>query len=110
MKVAISAKSNELSASLDFYFGRCLFFHIFDTETDKYEVVANTAANVSGGAGSSAAQLIHNHGASAVVAGNYGPHALSALKSFGIKTYVSEEDSVESVYNKLKNNLLEEIK
>ena len=108
MKIAISAKSSVPEQQMDSRFGRCPYFFIFDTEKGSYEVIKNTAADSPGGAGSAAAKLINKYGVSAVVSGNYGPHAVSALKAFEIKMYISTEDTIWMVVDKYKHGVLTE--
>ena len=59
-----------------------------DTETMKAEAIENPAATTGGGAGTQAAQLVASKGATAVLTGNIGPNAFSALDAAGIKMYV----------------------
>lgn len=106
MKVAISAQGQVPENKLDPRFGRCAYFIIFNTEDGSYKTIENTAANASGGAGSAAAQLVNKAGAEAVVSGNYGPNAVTALNSFGIKMYLAEEETVWIVIDKFKNGVL----
>ena len=41
MKVAISAKGNELSSQVDPRFGRAVYFIVYDTEDDSFEAISN---------------------------------------------------------------------
>jgi len=85
MKVAISATGSTLDADVDPRFGRCQYFIIADTETLQFEVVENSSAAASGGAGISAAQAIVGKGVKAVLTGNCGPNAYEVLSSAGIQ-------------------------
>lgn len=106
MKIAVSTKEQHPETALDARFGRCPYFFIFDTETGSYTTIENTAAHAPGGAGSAAAKLIYDQKATAIISGNYGPHAVSALQNFGIKMYISAEEKVWIVLDKFKHNLL----
>jgi predicted Fe-Mo cluster-binding NifX family protein len=85
MKIAITATGSTLDAEVDPRFGRCQYFIIADTETLKFEVVENSSAAASGGAGISAAQMIAGKGVKAVLTGNSGPNAYQVLSSAGIE-------------------------
>lgn len=87
MKVAVGASGNNLEATADPRFGRCPYYVVVDTDTMDFEVYDNTAAQQGSGAGVQAAQLVGQTDADAVVAGNYGPNAFSALQSAGIRTF-----------------------
>lgn len=106
MKIAVSIKAQNPDTYLDARFGRCPYFFIFDTLTGSYTTIKNTASNAPGGAGNLAAKLINEQGVTAVISGNYGPHAVTALKNFGIKMYISAEEKIWTVLDKFKHNLL----
>ena len=85
MKVAIPTSGDDLSGTVEPRFGRCPRFIVVDTETMEFEVVSNTAVSSAHGAGIAAAQLVASMGAKAVLTGNVGPKAYSALSASGIK-------------------------
>ena len=69
-------------------FGRCPTYTIVDIENGKITKVSvqqNPAITSPMGAGIQAAQIVANLGANAVIAGNFGPNAFTALASLGIK-------------------------
>ncbi len=84
MKIAISASGTTLDAEVDPRFGRCQYFIIVDPETMEFEVVDNSSAMASGGAGVSAAQVIAQREIQAVLTGNCGPNAHRVLSTAGI--------------------------
>ena len=96
MKIAISATGSNLDAEVDPRFGRCQHFIIADTDTLQFEVMENSSAAASGGAGISAAQTILGKGVKAVLTGNCGPNAYQVLSSAGI-------DIVTGVSGKIKD-------
>ncbi|MHA1505832.1 MAG: NifB/NifX family molybdenum-iron cluster-binding protein [Candidatus Asgardarchaeia archaeon] len=70
-------------------FGRAPTYTVVDLEDGEVKGVSvekNPAFYAPMGAGIQAAQFIANLGANAVIAGNYGPNAINALTSLGIKT------------------------
>ena len=85
MKVAVPTSGDDLSGTVEPRFGRCPRFIVVDTKTMKFEVVPNTAVSSAHGAGIAAAQLVASMGAKAVLTGNVGPKAYSALSASGIK-------------------------
>jgi len=94
MKIAISTNGIDLSSQVAERFGRCNSFLIVDTETMEFEVVQNTAVSSAHGAGIAAAQLVAYKGVKAVLTGNVGPKAYSALSSSGIKTVTQVSGTV----------------
>lgn len=87
MKIAIACQGMKLESQVDARFGRCPYFLIVDSKTGKFTALQNTAGRAFQGAGISAAQQVADKGVEAVVAGNFGPKALSVLGSAGIKVY-----------------------
>ncbi len=71
-------------------FGRCpsfTFVHIEDKKIVEVKAVSNSAVGQMGGAGISAAQLIGNNGAEAVIIGFLGPNAAQSLNALNIPIY-----------------------
>ena len=85
MKIAVAATSGSLEADVSPNFGRCPAFVIVDSESLEFEAFDNPAREMSGGAGPAAVQEIANHGAEMVLAGQFGPKALQALRKAGIR-------------------------
>ncbi|MCD6381070.1 MAG: hypothetical protein J7L50_01940 [Candidatus Odinarchaeota archaeon] len=70
-------------------FGRSPTYTVVDLENGEVKGVSvekNPALYSPMGAGIQAAQFVANLGANVVIAGNYGPNAMNALASLGIKT------------------------
>jgi predicted Fe-Mo cluster-binding NifX family protein len=88
MKVVVSAQGKSLDALASPVFGRCPTYLFVDTETLKFEAVANPAMNQPGGAGIEAAQFVVNQGAQAVLTGNLGPNAFDVLQAAGVPGYL----------------------
>jgi len=84
MKVAVTTSGNDLSGPVTPHFGRCPQYLVVDTETMEFEVLQNTAVGSAHGAGIAAAQLVASKGIKAVLTGNVGPNAYSALSASGI--------------------------
>jgi len=103
MNVCISSTGKDLSAPVDPRFGRSQLFLFVDTETMKYECIENPALTAGGGAGTKAAQLVSDKGAQAVLTGNVGPNAFSALNAAGIKIYAGMTGTAQQAVEKFKS-------
>ncbi|WP_136809094.1 NifB/NifX family molybdenum-iron cluster-binding protein [Desulfosediminicola flagellatus] len=102
MKLCITSTGRDMAAIVDTAFGRASFFLIIDTETKETEVVDNSAASQTQGAGIAAAQLITNKGVNAVLTGYVGPNASNALQQSDIMIYegLSPQDTVQEALTK----------
>jgi predicted Fe-Mo cluster-binding NifX family protein len=110
MRIAISAKGNDLTSEVDPRFGRAAYFIIYNTEDGSYEVVSNSEnSQTAQGAGVQAARTVSGKNVEWVVSGNMGPKAFMGLKSAGIKIARWSEGTVEEAVNLLVENKLEEI-
>jgi len=103
MKIAISATGPTLDADVDPRFGRCQCFIIADTETLQFEVVENSSAAASGGAGISAAQTIVGKEVKAVLTGNCGPNAYEVLSSAGIQVVTGVSGKIKEAIESYKS-------
>ena len=107
MKIAVTAENNNgYDSKVNTHFGRAPYFAIVDTKTDEVDLIKNEAANASGGAGVSAAQLIADRGVEVLISGSVGPKAYTALTSGNIEMYIINQGTVrEAVENFQKGNL-----
>ncbi|NPV71434.1 MAG: NifB/NifX family molybdenum-iron cluster-binding protein [Firmicutes bacterium] len=87
MKVAVPAQGKGMDSQVDPRFGRCLYFVVVDTETMRHESLPNPGVDAPGGAGMKTAQALVQAGVSAVIVGNVGPNAISALQAARIDAY-----------------------
>ena len=92
MKIVITTSSPSLDAEFDPRFGRCAYFLLVNTETMEWEAFPNSGINASGGAGTQAAQFIAKQKVAAVISGDFGPNASSALNAAGILMYLNKAD------------------
>ena len=92
MKIIITASSSSLDAKFDMRFGRCAYFLALDTDTMEWEAFPNPGINASGGAGTQAAQFVAKRKVAAVISGDFGPNASSALNAAGILMYLNKSD------------------
>ncbi|MFA9403595.1 MAG: NifB/NifX family molybdenum-iron cluster-binding protein [Anaerolineales bacterium] len=109
MKLAITVNTPLINSPLEHRFGRCSYFLVIETETHAWESLPNPAAEASGGAGPQAAQFLANQGVDAVVSGDYGPKAFTALASAGIQMYSVQEGQAEALLEDFLNGNLERV-
>lgn len=107
MKLAICARGKDLKAEVDQRFGRCPYFVVVDTESKEVlQSVENEGVSAAGGAGPQAAQTLARLGVEAVVLGNVGPNAITALEAASIKVYSGVEGTVENTLKKYNDKVL----
>ena len=109
MKIAISSTGKDLDCQIDPRFGRCQYFIFVDPETMKFEVEENQGLAAMGGAGAQAAQGISQRGAKALITGNLGPNAATALSASGIKVYLVPTGTIKQVAEAYKSGTLKEV-
>ena len=104
MSIAVSAAGADLEAGVDPRFGRYPQYVFVEPETLEFEVVANTAAAESGGAGIKAAELVIEHGAEAIITGNVGPNARRVVEAAGVAIYSKGDGTVREAIEAYRNN------
>jgi len=109
MRIAISARALDINAPFDPRFGRGANFVFVDTESGEWEAYPNAAISASGGAGVQAAQFVVEHGAQAVVSGNFGPNAFATLKAAGMRMFIASEGTVQQLVDRFKAGELQEV-
>jgi len=97
MKLAITGGTPQIETQLERRFGRCAYFIIVDTETRAWEAFPNPAAEARGGAGTQAAQFLANQGVEAVISGDFGPNAFTALDAASIQMYTAQEGQADTL-------------
>ncbi len=108
MKIAVTAKTDNLESEIDPRFGRCSFFLIVDIDSMDFESISNEYAITSGGAGIQAAQIVAKSGVEAVVTGNMGPNAFQTLSAAGIKVFTGANGKINEAIEKYKKGVLKE--
>ncbi len=106
MKIAVTLPSNDATGYVEERFGRCAAFWVYDDVTKTGEVLENSAALRSNGAGVDAAKCIIESGASAVITGRLGPNATEALNAAKIVVYSGAGMSVSEALNALAEGKL----
>jgi predicted Fe-Mo cluster-binding NifX family protein len=106
MKVAVSSTGRNLDSVVDPRFGRCPFFVVVDTDTMAFEALPNTSIGAAHGAGIQAAQLVVSRGVKAVLTGNVGPNAFTALSTAGVQVVTGARGTVRDAVERFKRGEL----
>ncbi len=108
MKIAITVQDEGLDARVDPRFGRAKGFIIYNTDNKENEYIDNSQ-NVQAmqGAGIQASRTIIDSGAKALITGNVGPKAFTALNSEGIEIFIGASGTVQNAVDDYLNGKLE---
>lgn len=107
MKLAISSTGDTLESSVDQRFGRAKGFIVIDPQSMEYKFIENTQnLNLPGGAGIQSAQKIAEMEVDALLTGNCGPKAFSALSSAGIKVYLGVNGTIRECIARYNTGIL----
>ena len=101
-------QGKDLNSQIDPRFGRCQYFIFIDPETMEFEALENEGLMASGGAGVQAAQWLLKKERTALITGNLGPNAASALSASGIRVYLVPGGTVKEVIEGYKAGSLSE--
>jgi len=88
MKIVLTVTSPSINADIDPRFGRGAYLLFVDPDTQVWEAHENPGINAPGGAGIKAAQFVTEFPAQAVLSGDFGPHAFTALQAAGVAMYL----------------------
>lgn len=104
MKTVITSTDKKTSATFDLRFGRAAWFCLYDDESGKTEFVENAHLNDGHGAGTKAAELMAELGATKVISGDFGPKAKDLLEKLNIQMVIipSDQNTIADIINKLK--------
>ena len=102
MKICITSQGPGLDSEVDPRFGRCKYFIIVDSETSKFEAIANPNIDSMSGAGIQSAQIVSEKQVKAVLTGNVGPNAFQTLKAAGIEVITGVARTVKEGLDKYK--------
>lgn len=106
MKIAITSTGNQLQSNIDSRFGRCSYFVVYDTETQKTEFIANPNKDSVEGAGPASVQVVASHGVNKVVSGEFGAKVKNLFDQLKIQLIVLNDTNktVGQIIEMLKNN------
>lgn len=104
MRVAITADAPDENSPVSPIFGRCAYYAIYDTATDKLEFVPNASTMYARGAGVQAAQQVASLGVQMVItAGIAGPNASMVLAQAGIQVVNSFQGTIRDAVEAVKS-------
>ncbi len=109
MSIAIISEGSQLSSMVSRTFGRAEWLIVADTETDEIRVYNNEVDPDASIFGIQTAQNVFDLGVEAVVTGNIGPNAFTALNAWGVKILLSQGDTVEEVLISFKAGRLKQV-
>lgn len=109
MKICVSSTGSGEDSVVDFRFGRCPYFVIYETDTNNYQSLENQGVSSPHGAGIAAAQQVVDAQADVVITGNMGPNAMELIKAAGIKIYSMSGGTVKGAVKLYLEEKLEEI-
>lgn len=104
--IAITSSGQNLNSNVDPRFGRSQHFLILDKEGNLDEVISNPGVGAQRGAGVQAAQAIADKGVEALITGNIGPNAFSALQTAGVEIFLVSGIEAEDAFEKWSNGEL----
>ncbi len=110
MLIAITADQGSLEARVDPRLGRCPYYLFFDTEGETIEAVPNPHADLNGGAGIQAAQMLVDRGVRQVMTGQCGPNAYQVFAAAGIDVIAGCSGPVREVLDKHRGGGIESVK
>jgi predicted Fe-Mo cluster-binding NifX family protein len=103
MKIAIAASENNLHSKVDPHFGRCNWFCIFDSDSQKTEFIENTARLHVEKAGYLAAELLMGKGIGIAIAGRFGSIVLQTFRTNKVQMIVPENrNTINEIINQIK--------
>jgi predicted Fe-Mo cluster-binding NifX family protein len=91
MKTAITSTGNNSDAKLDYRFGRCNYFVIYDSESRSVEFVPNPFAEAEEGAGSESVKLLAGRNVIRIISGEFGLKIKPLLDSLKIQMIVLKD-------------------
>ncbi|NLL51341.1 MAG: dinitrogenase iron-molybdenum cofactor biosynthesis protein [Peptococcaceae bacterium] len=106
MKITLPVDKKSKDANISSNLGRAPYFLFYDTETEEYNFMDNSAASSQGGAGIKAAQNILDNGAEAIIAPRCGQNAANVFMTAGIKIYKNISNSISENIAALKEGKL----
>ncbi len=106
MKIVVTSSGPDLKSDLDSRFGRCLFFIIYDTENNQFEVIENSNISGMGGVGIQSAQMMADKDVKVIITGNCGPNAFRTLNAAGIQVITGAKGTVEEAIQEYKKGNL----
>ena len=109
MKIMISSTGTDENSIVDEKFGRAEHYIIYDSKTDNYDDIVNTAQSGAHGAGPKAAQIAIDEKIDYILTGNLGPKAMRVIEHTDIKAYYLKKGTVMENVKLFLKDALDEI-
>jgi len=106
MKIAVSATGPTLEDQVDPRFGRCPYFIIVNPDTMEFDSLANTNAELGGGAGIQSAKLVMEKGATTILTGSCGPNAVQVFEQGDVQIVTGVSGKVREVVQQFSSGSL----
>ena len=107
MKIIITSQGQGLNAEVDARFGRAKGFVVYDTESKEVSYLDNEQnLQAMQGAGIQSARTIIDSGVKAIITGNVGPKAFTALQSGGVEIFIGAVGTVQKAIDDYINGNL----
>ena len=94
MIIAIAANENHLKAIVDPHFGRCDWYCLYDTETQKNTFIENPVRHHQEKAGCDAAELLVGKGVTMAIAGRFGAKVVEVFRKNNIQMVIPEAQQI----------------
>jgi len=108
MRISVPSMGNKgLDDMVGQHFGRVPYYAVFDTETDKVEIVDNTSTHM-GGQGYPP-ELLHAHKVDVMLCSGLGQRAVEMFEQLGIMVYVGAMGTVKDTIEAWKRGELQEV-
>lgn len=108
VRIAVTSTGSGLSSELDSRFGRARYFVVVDVDSGELTAHDNLHnLEAAHGAGIQAAQDVVDLGVEAVITGNLGPKAASALCAGNVKVYRQTWGTVRDAIEQFKSGRLQ---
>jgi predicted Fe-Mo cluster-binding NifX family protein len=108
MKIAITAKGQDIDAEVDPRFGRARFIVIVDENGNVLEALDNSSnVNAMRGAGIQAGKMLSDKKVDVLMTGYCGPNAFRALSAAGIQVVMEQSGTVREALARLNRNEVE---
>jgi len=109
MKIAITSNGPDLKSQVDPRFGRCAYFILIDTDSDKIEALENSGAQGMGGVGIQSGQIMADREVKVILTGNCGPNAFRTLQAAGIEVITGITGTVQEALDKYKSGAFQPV-
>ncbi len=98
MIIAITSKGNSEKSLIDSRFGRCAYFAIYDTETQKLDFIENPSLDAEEGAGPAAVSCVAKLGVTKIVSGEFGIKIKGLINDLKIQMImIKQEKTIQDI-------------